>query len=330
MTSQSRPPLNVLVQGDNVAEEDRARLRAAFPDVAFTFAENREALVSAAPQAEVIFGKGVTREVLEAAGRLRWVQAGTAGVDGLLRAGIRGVAAQRGVRLTNARGAHGIPMAENILTMMLCFATRMHLMIRGQKQRAKISRQVLRGKWELHGQTLLVLGLGDIGGTLAVKAAAFGMHVLGMRRSGSPSPGCAEVHTPDRLPELLPRADHVALCLPLTEETTAILGEAELRRMKPTAYVYNVGRGASMDGDALRRALRERWIAGAGLDCVAPLDTPADDDELWDMDEVILSMHTSGHSPYNSRRITDIFMANLRAYIDGRPLQNQIDLGRGY
>ena len=322
--------LSVLIQGDNVEPEDRSRLTGAFPDISFTFAESRDALIAAAPGADVIFGKGVTREVLQAAGRLRWVQAGTAGVDGLLRAGIRDVAAPRGVLLTNARGAHGIPMAENILTMMLCFATRMHLMIRGQRQRAKIGRQVQQQKWELDGQTLLVLGLGDIGGTLAVKAAALGMHVLGVRRSGSAAPGCEEVHTPDRLPDLLPRADHVALCLPLTDETTAILGEAELRQMQPGAYVYNVGRGASIDGDALRLALRERWIAGAGLDCVAPSDTPADDDPLWDMEEVILSMHTSGHSPYNSRRITDIFMHNLRAFINGRPLQNQIDLQRGY
>jgi phosphoglycerate dehydrogenase-like enzyme len=326
MTSQ----LAVLIQGENVAPEDRSRLHQAFPDVSFIFAESRDDLIAAAPDADVIFGKGVTREVLQAAGRLRWVQAGTAGVDGLLRAGIRDVATSRGVQLTNARGAHGIPMAENILTMMLCFATRMHLMIRGQRQRAKIGRQVQQQKWELHGQTLLVLGLGDIGGTLAVKASALGMRVLGVRRSGSPAPGCQEVHTSDRLPDLLPRADHVALCLPLTEETTAIMGEAELRRMQPTAYVYNVGRGASIDGDALRRALRERWITGAGLDCVAPSDTPADDDPLWDMEEVILSMHTSGHSPYNSRRITDIFMENLRAFREGRPLQNEIDLQRGY
>jgi phosphoglycerate dehydrogenase-like enzyme len=156
------------------------------------------------------------------------------------------------------------------------------------------------------------------------------MRVLGVRRSGQPAPGCDEVHTPDHLADVLPRADHVALCLPLTEETIAIIGEAELRRMKPTAHIYNVGRGASIDGEALRRALRERWIAGAGLDCVAPVDTPADDDPLWDMEEVILSMHTSGHSPYNSRRITDIFMSNLRAFMEGGPLENVIDLDRGY
>lgn len=91
-----------------------------------------------------------------------------------------------------------------------------------------------------------------------------------------------------------------------------------------------MGRGAVVDGAALRRALRDGWIAGAGLDCVAPADIPAADDPLWQMDNVILGQHTSGNSPYNSRRITAIFMDNLTRYLDGRPLQNRIDPDAGY
>ncbi|MBI3970075.1 MAG: D-2-hydroxyacid dehydrogenase [Chloroflexi bacterium] len=298
----------------------------AFPQVRFTFANSRDDFVAAAPEAEVIFAKGVPQEALEAAARLRWLHAGTAGVDRLLRMGIR----ERHVILTNARGAHGIPMAENILAMALCFATRMHLMIRTQRERGRIGRRVIADKWELHGQTMLVMGLGDIGGTLAMKAKAFGMRVLGVRRSGRPFEHCEAVFAPDKLHQALPQADHVALCLPLTDETHAIVGERELRLMKPTAHIYNVGRGASIDGVALRRALAEGWIAGAGLDCVAPSDTPADDDPLWDMENVILSMHTSGSSPYNSQRITDIFMENMRRYLAGRELANVVDQEVGY
>jgi phosphoglycerate dehydrogenase-like enzyme len=156
------------------------------------------------------------------------------------------------------------------------------------------------------------------------------MRVLGVRRSGAPHPACEMVVTPDRLHELLPVADHVAVCLPLTGETRAIISESELRLMKGSAHVYNVGRGPAIEGQALRRALAEGWIAGAGLDCVEPSDVPADDDPLWNMENVILSHHTSGSSPYNSRRITDIFVENLRKYRAGAPLSNVVTRERGY
>ena len=320
-------PLDVLVGAEPIAPADRERMVTRFPQVRFTFASGAEEMVAGAPTAEVIFTKGAPREALAAAHGLRWVQAGTAGVDGLLRLGLR---ERPEVLLTNARGAHGIPMAENILTMALCFATRMHLLIRGQRERARLGPRVIQEKWELHGQTMLVLGLGDVGGTLAEKASALGMRVLGVRRSGAPHPHCSAVYTLPQIPAVLPEADHVAVCLPLTEETRGVLGERELRLMRPTAHLYNVGRGACVDGEALRRALAEGWIAGAGLDCVAPSDRPADDDPLWDMEQVILSLHTSGSSPYNSSRITDIFLENLERYRAGAPLQNLVEPGAGY
>ncbi len=314
----------VLVGAATIEEAERRWLAAEFADVRFAFAEDGRA--EAEGGYEVIFSKGVDAAVIEASPELRWYQAGTAGVERVLKA----LEERPGVMVTNARGAHGIPMAENILTMALCFATRMHRLIRTQPQKARIGREVIKEKWELHGQTMLVLGLGDIGGTLAEKAMALGMRVLGVRRSGAAHPGCEAVYTPQRLQEALPEADHVALCLPLTGETRAIIGERELRLMKPTAHVYNVGRGASLEGKALRRALAEGWIAGAGLDCVDPTDVPADDDVLWEMDEVILSHHTSGSSPYNSRRIAEIFGGNLRSYLSGTALANVVSREKGY
>src|SRR5687767_12393780 len=297
---------------------------AAFPDVRFEFAEGAAAALAAALSAEVIFSKST--DALAAAPGLRWFQAGTAGVDRALRL----LEARPEVVVTNARGAHGVPMSENILTMALCFATRMHRLIRTQPRKAKIGREVIAEKWELEGQTMLVLGLGDIGGTLAHKAKALGMRVLGVRRSGEAHAACERVFTPDRLHEALPEADHVACCLPLTGETKAILGEAELRLMTRSAHIYKRGRGASIEGTARRRALTEGWIAGAGLDCVDPTDVPAEDDVLWEMENVILSHHTSGSSPHNSRRITDIFVDNLRRYVAGQPLTNVVTRERGY
>ncbi len=328
--------MQVLVGAAPIAVVDRQRLVQRFPGVAFTFAEDAAAMIAAAPPAEVIFTKGIPGEALAAASGLRWVQAGTAGVDGLLRLGLR---ERPDVLLTNARGAHGVPMAENILTMALCFATRMHLLIRGQQEQGRgapaapgasrptrLGARVIEEKWELDGQTMLVLGLGDVGGTLAEKASGLGMRVIGVRRRAGTHPHCATVYALADMAAALPEADHVAVCLPLTPETRHCIGEAELRRMRPTAHVYNVGRGACIDGAALRRALAEGWIGGAGLDCVEPSDTPAADDPIWAMENVILSLHTSGSSPYNSRRITDIFMDNLERVERGAPLHKLLDV----
>ena len=318
--------VQVLVESSIIAEGDRARLVGSFPQLRFTFVDDNVTWAALAPDAEVIFTKGAPLAAVEHAGKLRWLQAGTAGVDRWLASDL----VARGVLLTNASGAHGVPIAEQVLAMALCFATRLNVLMRGQSDQRAVRRQVFQQKFELAGQTMLVLGLGDIGGTLAHKAHALGMHVIGVRRSGRPTEPCAAVVTPDYVADVLPQADHVALCLPLTTATSGIIGARQLRLMKPTAYIYNVGRGEAIDGAALRQALAEGWIAGAGLDCLAPSDTPSADDPLWQMPNVILGLHTSGSSPHNSRRITDIFMANLERYLAGQPLENVIDAEAGY
>ncbi|MBX3001333.1 MAG: D-2-hydroxyacid dehydrogenase [Caldilineaceae bacterium] len=315
----------IVIIGEDVGEENLARLRTAHPDVTFRFCPSVEEFVAAAADADVLFSKRFPPPVWERAGRLRWVQAGTAGVNHLLDAGLRGSP----VILTNAVGAHGVPMAEVILAMMLAFATRLHLLIHAQRTRTWIKDEVLAHKFELAGQTLCVIGLGDIGGTLAHKAKALGMHVLGVRRSATPFPGIDAQYTRDQLCDVLPAADHVALCLPLTDETQGVIGEEELRAMKPSATIYNVGRGASIDADALLRALHEGWIAGAGLDVTDPEPLPAAS-PLWTLPNVILSQHTSGSSPHNADRITAIFLDNLGRFRRGEPLRNVVDKTLGY
>jgi len=316
----------VAVIGEDVGQANVERLRRAYPEVDFRFCPAREAFVAAAPDADIIFTKSLPPEAIRAASRLRWVQAGIAGIEGMLANGLR----ERGdVLLTNASGAHGIPMAEVILAMMLAFATGLNALVRVQGQRRRIRDQVVRNKFELEGQTLCVLGLGDIGGTLARKAKALGMRVHGVRASRVPFAGIDAQYTHEALLRALPQADHVALCLPLTTRTRGIIGETELRTMKSSAYIYNVGRGASIDRDALLRALREGWIAGAGLDVTDPEPLP-EDSPLWDAPNVILSQHTSGSSPHNAERITDIFMDNLGRYLRGEPLAHVIDRDVSY
>ncbi len=316
--------LTVLV-GENVGEANMARMAAAHPDVAFHLCLTDEEYHAIAPVADIIFSKKFIPEAVQAATRLKWVQAGTAGVNHILAMGID----RRDVILTNARGAHGTPMAELILAQMLAFATGQHTLLRTQSARGRLRDQVIRDKFELEGQTLCVIGLGDIGGSLAHKAKALGMHVIGVRRSHEPFHGIDAQVTPDRLHDALRPADHVALCLPLTQETTHLIGAAELAVMKPTAYIYNVGRGQSIEKNALLDALVNGRIAGAGLDVTDPEPLP-DDSPLWDMPNVILSQHTSGSSPFNADRITTIFLDNLDRFRRGEMLHNVVDKKLGY
>lgn len=316
--------LTVLV-GEDVGQANLARMRTAYPQVNFCFCPAKDDFVAAAAAADILFSKRFPPEALTRARRLRWVQAGTAGVDRLLAQGLD----QRDVLLTNASGAHGVPMAELILSMMMAFATGLHTLIRAQPQRGRVGQQVIGDKFELAGQTLCVVGLGDIGGTLARKGRALGLRVLGIRRSAQPSPDVDACYLSGERLQVLPQADHVALCLPLTAETRGLVGEAELRAMKPSAYIYNVGRGGSIDANALLRALDAGWIAGAGLDVTDPEPLP-DDSPLWKRPNVILSQHTSGSSPYNADRITTIFLENLGRYLRDEPLLHVVDKALGY
>jgi D-2-hydroxyacid dehydrogenase (NADP+) len=318
------PTLTVLI-GEDIGAANLARLRNEFPEVDFRFCLQDAEWLEHAPHANVIFSKRWPAEAMKQTPALRWVQAGTAGVDRLLSFNL----ASRGIIITNSSGAHGDPISELILAQMLSFATGLHKLIRAQSERRHLKQELTSAKFELAGQTLCVVGLGDIGGTLARKAAALGMHVIGVRRSNRPAEGVSHIYTNEQLHSALAQADHVALCLPLTNDTRHFIGAEELRVMRPTAYIYNVGRGASIDEAALVDALKKGTIAGAGLDVTDPEPVPPDS-PLWEMPNVILSQHTSGMSPHNANRITELFAANLRRYLANEPLQQRIDPDRGY
>lgn len=317
-------PPRILI-GEDVGERNLARLRARFPEIEFIFAPTPEGVTAHVSDVPIIFTKNLPRPAIERAKNLVWVQAGIAGVDGMLANGMR----EHPAILTNARGAHGIPMAEHILAMMFALANRVPLLVQAQPERRRVGLQAREEKWELDAQTIVVVGLGDVGGTLARKGKALGMRVFGVRRSGEPFPDLDAVYRPADLGAILPDADHVALCLPGTSETYRILGAREIALLKPTACVYNVGRGNAIDQDALVDALRAGRLGGAGLDVTSPEPLP-DASPLWDLPNVILGQHSSGHSPFNHERITDIFADNLARYMRGETLVNVVDKERGY
>ena len=275
-------------------------------------------------EAEVIYGLRFPQNILERAPRLKWVQTSSAGVDTLVGTELW----QSDVILTTTSGIHVIPMREHVLGMMLMFVR--HAPIYFVNKQRKVWKQDLPD--QLCGKTLGVVGLGKVGEGIARAAKAFDMRVVATRRHVTEQETSAAVDTlypADKLPEMLGESDFVVVTVALTKETQKLIGERELRAMKPTAYIINIARGSVIDEAALTKALKEKWIAGAGLDVFEKEPLPQNS-ELWTLPNVIITPHVAGLMPDYNARAMEVFCENLRRYLAGQPLLNVIDRTRGY
>jgi phosphoglycerate dehydrogenase-like enzyme len=276
--------------------------------------------------------------------RLRWIQLNSAGVDHALA---QPVGQDPQISLTNLSGIHAVPIAEHVFTLLLSWR---HQVPRFQAWQANEFwprqaevREALAGVDELCGQTLGIVGYGSIGRHVARLARAFGMRVLALQRSterrdrGYVEPGTGDpegvlperFYGPDELSELLAESDVVVLALPSTEATRGLIDEAALRAMRSSGFLINVGRGTAIDEDALQRALREGWIAGAALDVVQREPLPPAH-PLWHIPNLLLTPHIAGITPRFEDRAAALFAENLRRYVAGASLLNVYDRSRGY
>jgi phosphoglycerate dehydrogenase-like enzyme len=299
-----------------------ARLKAAAPTLELvTYHDAADALAKAAT-ADGFYGTP-TPTLLQAAPRLRWVQVGSAGVEHYLFPEL--VASE--VVLTNAREIYGSHLADHLMAFILAFNRNLPHLWRCQQERQWESRANMRAM-EMAGETLLIVGFGGTGAALARRAAAFDMRVLAVTRTPQRRPEgvehLAQLGPTDDLHRLLPEADHVAICCPLTRATYHLFGEREFGLMKPTAFIHTVTRGGVIDHDALLRALRAGEIAGAGLDVTEPEPLPSDH-PLWQLPNVLITPHSSGHSPHSGARMLDLLEDNLRRFAAGQPLRNVVD-----
>lgn len=297
-----------------------------FPGVEFRLVDHPPRLEDlAGADAAVVWQ--VQPEWLEAAPRLRWIHTGGAGVEGQPLADL----ARHGVVLTNNSGVHVPNMPEHVLAMMLAFARRLPTLLRCQQRHEWRDEPTHREVFDLEGQTVLLVGMGEIGLGLGARAAALGMTVTGIRRgSGQAAPPFVDrTFFAGELPAALSGADHVVNSLPLTAETRRMFDAAAFSAMKAGAHFYNVGRGGTVDQEALIAALESGHLAGAGLDVTDPEPLPADS-PLWDMEQVIITAHTSGASPRYWERATGLIGENVRRWLAGEPLLNVVDLERGY
>jgi phosphoglycerate dehydrogenase-like enzyme len=306
-----------------------ARWRERFPDVEVASVEDATQLPAVLGDAEVFVGWRLPPEYFDAAPRLRWLHSASAGIDDCLFPAL----ADSDVTLTNSTGLHAICIPEHVLGQMLVLARNFHEAQRVQ-ERAEWNRFAViafgSGVRELHGSTLAILGAGPIGANLARMASGLGMRVRVMRRDAGRSVPYAEaVVAPSDLHALLGWADFVVLAVPLTSETRRLIGDAELRAMKSSAFLINIARGEVIDEEALVRCLRAGGLAGAALDVFAEEPLPSQH-PFWGLPNLVLTPHISGYTPAYFDKMLALFEDNLARYVEGRPLRNVVDKRLGY
>ena len=310
------------------APDEVQQIVAAGRNVELLICKDRAEFLDNLPRADVIYGS-VDRDILARAPQLRWVQAGAAGVESMALA-----IKDSPVIVTNFAGAFAPAISETAIGMLISLA-------RG------INRwyvpQFLARRWEpmgttksdhhveISGRTMGIAGLGGIGLALARRAYyGFDMKILATETRPITKPHfVSELREPGWLMEMVPQVDVLVGAAPYTPLTDKMFNESVFRAMKRTAYFLCLSRGKLIDDMALVKALRENWIAGAGLD-VFPEEPPPPNHPIFDCPNVVMTMHTSGWSPDRQRRLIALFAENVRRFSKGLPLLNVVDKEKGY
>ncbi|MFZ0215214.1 MAG: D-2-hydroxyacid dehydrogenase [Candidatus Dormiibacterota bacterium] len=310
--------LRVLVTGP--AEPYLEDIRQAAPGADCRYLADQAQVEAEIETADVVAGS-VTSSALARAHRLRWVHSWAAGPDSALYPAM----VESRVVLTSSKGNGAIPLAEHAIMLMLLLNRQAIRWIRAQEAHRWDS--FVHG--ELNGLTCGIIGLGYSGQDLALKAKAFHMDVIGVRRTTQPTPNVDRLYPLEQLHTFLGEADFVVVTAPRTLETSGMLGEGEFRAMKPTAHYVCFSRGGLADDKALERALREGWIAGAGLDAHGEEPLPTDS-PFWETPNTIVTPHNGATTLQTRRRGVEIFVDNLQRFVGGQPLRNVVDKRLGY
>jgi phosphoglycerate dehydrogenase-like enzyme len=298
------------------------RLGETVPEARVIVAEDVDSAAREIVDAEAAFG-WLGNDLLSKAKKLRWLQAPQAApAAGYYYPEL----VAHPLVVTNFREIFNDHISAHILAFVLAFARGLHVFIPQQ----------LRHEWKkssdedgdvvhLPETTALIVGVGGIGAATAGLLAAFGVTVLATdaRRTTAPD-GVAELHRPEALDELLPRADFVILTVPHTPATEGFFNRARFQRMKQTAFFINIGRGMTTKLDDLVAALKAGEIAGAGLDVYEQEPLPSEH-SLWTLSNVLLTPHMAGHGPYLNDRRFQIMTDNCRAFSAGQALRNVVD-----
>lgn len=302
----------------SVVETWPGKLREAIPGIEVMLCRSPGEAMESIEEADAAFGD-IRPELFERARKLRWIACPQAGP----KAGYYHPALiDSDVVVTNTREIYNEHIGSHIMTLLLAFAKGLHVYLPQQ----------LKREWRptydpvyLPDATAVVVGVGGIGAETARLCAGFGMTVLGVdpRLQDAPA-GVAELHRPYALDDVLPRGDFVVVTVPETPETQGMFGACQFRAMRRTAFLINIGRGATVLLDDLVAALEDREIAGAGLDVFQVEPLPREH-PLWRAPGVIITPHVAGLGPYLDERRTELFIDNCVRFSEGRPLRNVVD-----
>ena len=326
---QQQDPLRIVTMYQFEPHEIE-KIKAAAPKarVEIVMCANRTEFAEKVKDAEVVYGD-IRGDALQFAKNLKWVQSGGAGVEGMDE-----LMRKSPVVLTNyARTfAHGI--SETAMGLLLCLTrgiSKYYMPQFAKRQMNPVGTVKSDHHTELVGRTMGIVGMGGIGSMIARRAHyGFDMRILATDAKPIPKPEYVEqLHDPGFFAEMVPQVDVLVAAAPHTPQTERMFNEQVFRNMKRTAYFLAMSRGKLYDDMALVKALKEGWIAGAGLD-VFPVEPPPSSHPIFDCPNVVMTAHTSGWSPDRQVRLIDLFADNVRRYTEGIPLVNVVDKPRGY
>lgn len=278
---------------------------------------------------DVLIAWTLDPEQLAQATRLKWIHVPAAGVNQFMRPDLT----NSNIVITNSSDVHAPLVAEHALSCMLALAKRIPQCLRCQSDK-KWDQQKL---WDVHprprevsGATVLVIGMGSIGREFTLRAKALGMRVLAIRQNPKRgADGADAIYGPEQLEDLLPQADFVLLCAPLTPATIGLMNRGRLAKMKRSAYLINVGRGELIEDSALIEALQNHRIGGAALDVFNQEPLPSES-PFWPLDNLLITPHLAAAIETIWERHYDLIFENMTRFFDGRPLLNQVDKQLGY
>ncbi len=312
----------------SISKEELAELKEIAPNLKIVTGLKPEEALARAEEAHGVESRYATPEFLAKAKNLVWVQAMSAGVDGLISN--EALVKNEKIVLTNHRGVHGPAIADHAMALLLTLTRDMRFHEANQDKKEWGKGQSELTPIALDGRTMLVVGIGGIGSEIAKRAKAFGMTVWATRRSQAPKPDYIDrVELSPALLSMLPEADVVAIAAPLTAETEGLFNKEAFAAMKKGAYLINIARGPIVVQDELIAALKSGKLSAAGLDVTEPEPLPASS-PLWELKNVIITPHVAGHAEVTVTRRWTLLRENLRRFAAGEPLYNVVDKVAGY